>query len=79
MAQVAYKSLKEKPLREVIAAPIRQKATDLSRALLQDATDVDTKTDVGQHFHSTSPIASGLPLEPVNCCGFPEGTMIERP
>jgi hypothetical protein len=78
VAQVAYKSLKEKPLGEIIAAPIRQKTPDLSRALSQDATDVDTKTDVDQHFHSTSAIASWLPLEPVNCYGFPEGTMIER-
>lgn len=74
---MAYKSLKEKPLREIIVVPIRQKTPVLSRALLQDATDVNTQTGVGQHFDSTSAIASGLPLEPVNCYGFPEGTMIE--
>lgn len=68
--------LKEKPLGEVIAIAIRQKTSDVSRALSQDATDVDTKTVVYQH--STSTIASGLPLVAVNCSGFPEVTMIER-
>ncbi len=78
MAQVASKSFKREALGEVIIVPIRQKTPVLSRALVQDATEVDAQTDIGQDVHSTSAIASCVPHIPVNCCGFREGTMIER-